>query len=328
MKLVNLKTTCSLLAGLFLITGLVQGQINLPADATNLGTDQSLAPLADSGIYEIDLSQAQDGPWNAPGGGSGIYDKDKWAVVFKYASVNIPADVTVRFINHPSRAPVVWIVNGDVTISGRLNLDGGDGAVGLVPSKRTEPGPGGFHGGTGYRNPAAPRSVGFGIGGGTNQRFSDGSYATRGANTGANVYGNPRILPLIGGSGGTGVEDQPRDGGGGGGAILIVATGTLTLDGDITARGGAERHYYAGSGSGGAVRLVADLIAGNGRVLAHGTGGSGHGRIRIETNGIVDGAPDQPGRTGRSGDALAAGGGAPGKGRLGAGPDPTERPRC
>jgi hypothetical protein len=71
----------------------------------------------------IDLGQAA-GAWDAPSAGKGIYDKDQWAVVFKYSQVAIPPGWQIGFCNHPSRAPVVRLVQGDVTIGGTLDLRG------------------------------------------------------------------------------------------------------------------------------------------------------------------------------------------------------------
>ncbi len=94
----------------------------------------------------IDLSQAITGQWNADNSanpGNGVYDPTMWAVVFKYAGVNIPSGVTVTFLNHASRCPVVWLVQGNCTIAGSVVLDGesytSDGSI-------PESGPGGFRG--------------------------------------------------------------------------------------------------------------------------------------------------------------------------------------
>jgi hypothetical protein len=54
-----------------------------------------------------------------------VYDADKWAVVFKYTSVNILGGKKLTFKNHATRAPVVWLVSGNVTISGTVDLSGG-----------------------------------------------------------------------------------------------------------------------------------------------------------------------------------------------------------
>lgn len=92
------------------------------------GADGSDGALVITEDTVIDLSQAVLGDgaavkWdtnNAANEGKGIYDPEKWAVVFKYSSVTVGAGVTLSFKNHGSRAPVVWLVNGDVTIDGTL----------------------------------------------------------------------------------------------------------------------------------------------------------------------------------------------------------------
>ena len=93
-------------------------QLIIPSD----GSDGAFNPVAN---VEIDLSQAVTGTWSnpSPSSGNGIYDAEKWAIVFKYSSVNIPSGVTVTFKNHPSHAPVVWLVQGSVNIAGTVSVD-------------------------------------------------------------------------------------------------------------------------------------------------------------------------------------------------------------
>jgi hypothetical protein len=128
----------------------------------------------------IDLSQAVTGNWdtnNAANAGKGVYDPEKWAVVFKYSEVAIAPDATVSFKNHPSRAPVVWLVNGDVRVGGTVRLSGENG----LPSPRlAEPGPGGFRGGTGYYSSGAGLGSGFGVGGGAGGVAPDNNGGTFG----------------------------------------------------------------------------------------------------------------------------------------------------
>lgn len=209
---------------------------------------------------EIDLSKAVTGRFsenNAANAGDGIYDPEKWAVVFKYESVTIAAGRTVRFINHPSRAPVVWLVKSNVVILGTLSLNGVDTSK---PEDvfGNEPGPGGFRG-----IPVGPLGLGEGFGpfGGANSPHR-------------RAYGNPMVIPLLGGSGGNmGLFGQ--FGGGGGGAILIAAVNRVTIDGAVTALGGTS----AGAG---AIRIVCDELTGNGRINAG--GGQTEGWVRIEAN--------------------------------------------
>ncbi len=251
----------------------------LPASVN--GSDGPLTTAVNSGTKTINLSQAITGSCdqdNSADAGKGVYDPAKWAVVFKYSSVNIASGSTITFANHGSRAPVVWLVNGDVTITGIVNLNGAN-YDGTVPS---EPGPGGFRGGEGSLGPTQPASGGFGPGGGYFPNSTGVYDATPSPVSGsAPVYGNARILPLIGGSGGS----YSSGGGAGGGAILIAATGTITVNGAIRARGGSTSYI---SGSGGAIKLIADIVTGSGTLDAssHDPSWGGKGRIRIEANTI------------------------------------------
>lgn len=251
--------TKHLLAAAFLLASpdIATAQINVSSD----GSDGVFNP---PGNVTIDLAQAIPGAWNDPvlpaNAGKGIYDRDKRAIIFKYASVDIAAGRTVSFSNHPSRAAVVWLVNGSVLISGAINLNGG-GATGTFYSV---PGPGGFRGG-----PQAGLAVGLGPGGGN----GSGRYASV-------PYGNPTCLPLIGGSGGKGESfNGASAGGGGGGAILIAASSVIQINGSILANGGTP--FNSNVGSGGAIRLAANSISGTGSISA-----SPDGRIRLEANTV------------------------------------------
>ena len=98
---------------------MTHANINIPSD----GSDGNLIVTANT---VIDLSEAVSGTWdanNTANAGKGIYDPAKWAVVFKYRSVSVAAGATVTFKNHATRAPVVWLVQGDVTINGTVSLD-------------------------------------------------------------------------------------------------------------------------------------------------------------------------------------------------------------
>ena len=258
-----------ILAALALLSGLTStfAQLTIPSD----GTDGPLNLPSTPTSVEIDLSQAITGTWsdnNSANVGKGIYDAQKWAVVFKYSSVNIPAGVSVTFKNHPTYAPVVWLVQGSATIAGTVNINGKAGLP-LGPSSvfLPEPGPGGYRGGA-FRT--GEFGAGLGPGGGYN---SPGLYSS--------LYGNPSILPLIGGSGAgaaAGGGSSPLgSGGGGGGALLIAASNTILVTGNLTALGGGSVSYA--DGSGGAIKLIADSVTGTGTINAAATG-----RVRIEAN--------------------------------------------
>ena len=114
-------------------------QIGVPSD----GSDGALNITTNT---VLDLSQAVTGSWsanNSAHAGLGIYDPTVWAVVFKYSSVTIASNATVTFNNHPSTAPVVWLVTGNVTINGTVSLNGED--IAPIPLLAV-PGPGGYRG--------------------------------------------------------------------------------------------------------------------------------------------------------------------------------------
>lgn len=243
----------------------------------------------------IDLSLAATGQWDDAGNSpNGIYDPDKWAVVFNYSNVTIAAGATLTFENHPSRAPVVWLVSGDVIVDGTVNLDGEDWQT--APDL-SEPGPGGFRGGSATYLSGPVAGAGFGPGGGFYNSNSNAGlaagYGTEGYTNGP-TYGNASLIPLIGGSGGSGdpgFTGVRRGGGAGGGALLIAATGNCTLNGAISSRGGNGVDDFAGTdaetggGSGGGIRIVCDQLFGSGSLSATGGGGwdaGGLGRIRLE----------------------------------------------
>lgn len=114
---------------------------------------------------------------------------------------------------------------------------------------------------------------------------------------GGPAYGNPFILPLIGGSGGGGSSGRGISFGGGcgsgGGAILIASSGTITLSTGslISVSGGRGGDWpidtTARGGSGGAIRLIANVASVSGTLQANEsiTGGA-DGRIRIEADMI------------------------------------------
>lgn len=250
-----------------------------------------------SGVNTIDLSLAPTGAWDSssPAAGKGVYDGDKWAVVFHFTSVNIGASATVVFKNNPARAPVVWLVNGDVTISGVIDLTGGNySTADTTANPMSEPGPGGFGGGRPtLATGAFTGANGAGWGPGGAQRGLDGA-GYSGPGTGATpglAYGTANVVPLIGGSGAGGTNIA---GAAGGGAILIAATGTITINGTIRSNGGNGAAFggannQAGSGSGGAIRLVADTVAGTGTINALGgtaVSAGADGRIRVEGNTV------------------------------------------
>lgn len=311
----NMRVQAVLLGIMAALPHAALGQCNSGSD----GSDGPFVFVLDQGsttTMTVDLRLAADGPWTlpSPAAGQGVYDAANWAVVFKYTTIQVPAGKTVRFTNHRSGAPVVWLATGNVLIEGTVTLDGSAGASGSLGPRFAEAGPGGFDGGA-RGNDAVfdPASGGFGPGGafaglttvfGGGGGFAvSGNPGSGGQPLGGSAYGNPTLVPLIGGSGGSaGVGassgSQSGNAGAGGGAITIAATfpSTITIvsGGIIRVQGGGGGFTSAGAGSGGAIRLVANTVTVNGQMFANGgtggTGGSGSGaagRIRIDSPTVL-----------------------------------------
>jgi hypothetical protein len=107
---------------------------------------------------------------------------------------NQPASSKTPSHNHYSHAPVVWLVQGNVTINGIVSLSGNNGTS-SAPGEYTptEPGPGGFRGGAldlsiGYGD-------GFGPGGGTTSGNTGGTYQTSYVRKRDCAYAGSRRLP-------------------------------------------------------------------------------------------------------------------------------------
>jgi hypothetical protein len=202
--------------------------------------------------------------------------------VFNFTTVNIPSGVVVSFAKSASNDPVTILAQGDVYIAGTIGVSGQGGQTLNVPGTG---GPGGFAGGQG----GTPPEPGLGPGGGGGA----GGYATTGAAcsslAGGPIYGEDRILPLIGGSGGGGYNATGSNAGGGGGGAILIASSTnivVPASGAIAANGGAGYNNGAG-GSGGAIKLMANSVTVTGSLTAVGGGGcgtGGSGRIRVEAN--------------------------------------------
>ena len=251
-------------------------QLSIP-DAN--GTDGPLNATA----TPIDLSQAIPGDAllssNSGGNsGKGIYDAARWVIVFKYSSVNVPVGTTVTFLNHPSNAPVVWLVQGNVTIAGTVSVNGKNGVLGTLVNP-ADGGPGGFRGGA-----TGPQGGGAGLGPGGAGGGGVGEFNSS--------YSSPEILPLIGGSGGSGSPSYSSSGGAGG-AILIVSPGTIAFPGtvgSITALGGLRGDGNTNSGgSGGAIKLIAEQITGTGSLNT-----GLRGRVRIQANSLAASVTSTP----------------------------------
>ncbi len=238
--------------------------------------------------------------------------------VFNFTSVTIPSGVTITMPAHlmKSQRPVVFLVSGAVNINGTLDLSGAPGnASSLQFENRTpsEPGAGGYPGGVGAMPNSPPTSPGAGPGGGkvtTNQgNGCDASYTYPGGGGGgckipSPVYGNQELLPLVGGSGGSGGGSSDPNytgasGGAGGGAIRICSDTSISIY-QLYANGGyggnaSGQQGVGGGGSGGAIHLQAPTVTispyGNGISAIGGydyytNGRASTGRVRIDSNSL------------------------------------------
>jgi len=209
--------------------------------------------------------------------------------IFHCTTISITGSASLSFTRNNRNTPVYLLATGDVLIDADIFVDGGANN-GRTPGN---PGPGGYGGAQGA-NGGQPVADGYGPGGGKGginhtgipaNHGGSGAYGTRSTTFTKNgaVYGNPILIPLVGGSGGGSCDTF--GGGGGGGAILIGSNTKITMNGntDIYARGGTGTDTY-NHGSGGAVRLVAPEVISNGSVyiVTADKYNEGHGRVRID----------------------------------------------
>lgn len=241
-----------------------QAQVNSGSN----GSDGALDLSAANGYFVIDMHDHPNG-------------------IYQYTYVNIPNNVTVKFIPNANNMPVYWLVQSNVVINGTVDVSG-QYSDGLAGGKG---GPGGYQGGSGGTASTSGQGPGGGINS-SNHYAGNASYGNLGAiNIGSTppgqTYGNNFLIPLVGGSGGGGCGGS--GGGGGGGAILIAASGTITLGGVLYANGGNPSCAGCGGGGGsaGAVRFIANTISGSGAIGTGGgnsaNGSAGQGRVRFDT---------------------------------------------
>lgn len=261
------------------------------------GTDGALNVPANQGTVIFDPRETVRWGRVLDSDGDGVYN---------FTTITVGSGSTLRLGGDTVNAPVYWLASGDVIINGTVDLSGvslsGCCVTDLNARRQVAlPGSGGFSGGAGgITGSSVGATQGDGPGGGA------GGLSCAGGDVGTNsrcgkggaFTGNRYLIPLIGGSGGEGaVSSTYINGGGGGGAILIASSTVINLIGAIRADGGASAWgnssgggRSAGGGSGGAIRVVAPTISGNGHLNVRGgfssntvSGASGSaGWVRLE----------------------------------------------
>lgn len=195
---------------------------------------------------------------------------------------------------------------GDTTSSGHIIAKGDllnnmgvymniTGSVVIHPGSTINANGQGYAGGTSGSMNGGGTGGGSSVANGADRSGGGGGYGGAGASfssaTGGNSYGT-NTAPDHLGSGGAFASDSQADGndlngGAGGGALKLSSSGTMTINGTISANG--DSSLGAGGGSGGTIWLIANSFAGSGSVTAKGGnggtsnavggGGGGGGRI-------------------------------------------------
>jgi len=199
--------------------------------------------------------------------------------VYHFTSIEIPENITLRLrADKAGWAPLYWLCQDDVVVSGTIDLSGEPGHPAMVdePGWLSIPGPGGGPGGWG------------------NNRFLEIS-RHKGFPAGDR---NSFLYPLTGGNGGDGPTDDFSGGGGGGGGALLLASNTIIiLNGSIIANGGMGGEemtdppdpYYSSpgfQGEGGSLRFLAPAFTGTGIIQTEGYPIQ-YSYVRIESNNYL-----------------------------------------
>jgi hypothetical protein len=195
-----------------------------------------------------------------------------------FSSINI-ASGTLQHDAHTSTHTYSLILksNGNVDVTGAINING----KGYSGGTSGTPTGGGTGGGGGNAS---------GCGGGAGYGGTGGSGSSQSGTPGS-AYGTINGPTDLGSGGGYtgGGPCTAENGTAGGGAVKINASsGTITVNGTISANGGSTS--FGGGGSGGSIWIIASTFAGTGSITAEGTtpggggskgGGGSGGRIHL-----------------------------------------------
>lgn len=209
--------------------------------------------------------------------------------IFNFTTLTIQPNRTLSFIRNDLNTPVYILATGAIELrnNARISVVGRQG----TSVAGGEGGPGGFDGGAPSiagnppGNGQGPGGGGPATDGGDPLPAGRGSHKTLPPTEQANdgvIYGSELLVPLVGGSGGGGSSD--RGGCGDGGALLLASDTRIQIEGFLLANVGCN--FSEGNGSGGAVRVVAPVVAGGGEIQVNGgpnmTPFGGNGRARID----------------------------------------------
>ena len=238
-----------------------------------LGTDNDSPPsLAVGG----DLIVTNGGILQVYAAVTNAVTADHGALLAVTGNVSVAGGSAVYAYSHPTNGGSVLFRAADVAVrsTATLSADGG----GFAPGNRTAANSGGY----------GPGAGGSRAGGGY------GGFGGNFANTGGLPYGTASA-PIHAGSGGG--NYSLNLGGSGGGVLRIESSGTVTVDGTVSANG-LNGGNNSGGGAGGGVYIACDVFAGNGGTVradggdtASSAGNGGGGRISVAYDpGLQSGA--------------------------------------
>lgn len=159
--------------------------------------------------------------------------------IFHCTTINIGAGKVLTFTNNARNTPVYLLSQGEINVSGTIQLNGSSASS----TRGGNPGPGGWGGGTPVMDGFTRRGAGLGPGGSLHNQSPNFN------------YGNPLLIPLIGGSGGND---------GGGGALLLASNIAFSLSGNIEAT-----QPFSSGATGGAIRIVSPKVSGSGNLIVN-----------------------------------------------------------
>lgn len=262
------------------------GDFVVDNDECTIDTDQNLASCGDgANVLAFAVETQSDGTEVA------VY-------VARSMTIQAGQNLTVT-----GSRPFVFVALNTISIFGTLNANATfDVAVAGGQAQKNADTQGGGFGGGGAGTPTAAGGGGSycGIGG------PSGAESGPPANGGA-TYGNPQIIPLVGGSSGGAGDGYAGSGGGAiqlvaGQSITIAPAGLIQVGAGGGGFGGISGQEANGGGSGGSILLESLVVTMNGTLASNG-GGGGAG----SSSGDPGGANATPNATPAAGGNSTAG---------------------